>query len=259
MILRRLSQSLKEQNWTAIWIEFVLLVAGVFLGMQVQDWNSDRQDRARAVILSERLRQDLEYERWNYQYVKQYYAEVLANAGRAVDALSGDAPMTDEQFLISAYRATQFVYFPRRQSTYEELIATGSIKLIADQQLRTTAISVFNDTTLDINQTKARDSDYRREFRRATPARIQQALLRQCGDRFLAFGDFQNIVGTLDYPCELSVPQNEISAAATALRHTPALLPALRERFADLQSAGSDLTNSNNASWPTRPATEEAK
>ena len=30
MILRRLSQSLKQQNWTAIWIEFVLLVAGVF-------------------------------------------------------------------------------------------------------------------------------------------------------------------------------------------------------------------------------------
>jgi hypothetical protein len=26
MILRRLTQSLKQQNWTAIWIEFVLLV-----------------------------------------------------------------------------------------------------------------------------------------------------------------------------------------------------------------------------------------
>ena len=31
MILRRLTQSLKEQNWTAIWIEFILLVTGVFL------------------------------------------------------------------------------------------------------------------------------------------------------------------------------------------------------------------------------------
>ncbi len=34
MILRRLSQSLKEQNWMAICIEFVLLVVGVFLGIQ---------------------------------------------------------------------------------------------------------------------------------------------------------------------------------------------------------------------------------
>jgi len=42
MILRRLSQSLKTQNWTAIWIEFILLVSGVFLGIQVSNWNSER-------------------------------------------------------------------------------------------------------------------------------------------------------------------------------------------------------------------------
>ena len=46
MILRRLTQSLKEQNWTAIVIEFVLLVAGVFLGLQVSNWNEARADRA---------------------------------------------------------------------------------------------------------------------------------------------------------------------------------------------------------------------
>lgn len=34
MILRRLAQNLKDQNWIAISIEFVLLVCGVFLGIQ---------------------------------------------------------------------------------------------------------------------------------------------------------------------------------------------------------------------------------
>ncbi len=45
MILRRLSQSLKQQNWTAIWIEFILLVSGVFLGIQVSNWNATRLER----------------------------------------------------------------------------------------------------------------------------------------------------------------------------------------------------------------------
>lgn len=45
MILRRLTQSLKDQNWTAIVIEFVLLVCGVFLGIQVSNWNAARVDR----------------------------------------------------------------------------------------------------------------------------------------------------------------------------------------------------------------------
>ncbi|MEO8974521.1 MAG: hypothetical protein ABI552_01990 [Casimicrobiaceae bacterium] len=47
MILRRLSQSLKEQNWTAIWIEFVLVVAGVFVGIQVANWNGELRDHQR--------------------------------------------------------------------------------------------------------------------------------------------------------------------------------------------------------------------
>lgn len=46
MILRRFSQSLKEQNWTAIAVEFVLLVAGVFLGIQAANWNEERSERA---------------------------------------------------------------------------------------------------------------------------------------------------------------------------------------------------------------------
>lgn len=46
MILRRLAQHLREQNWTAIAIEFVLLVVGVFLGLQVSNWNDARNERA---------------------------------------------------------------------------------------------------------------------------------------------------------------------------------------------------------------------
>ncbi len=45
MLPRRFSQSLREQNWTAIAVEFVLLVAGVFLGIQAANWNEARVER----------------------------------------------------------------------------------------------------------------------------------------------------------------------------------------------------------------------
>ncbi len=45
MILRRFAEALKQQNWAAIAIEFVLLVLGVFLGIQVANWNDARADR----------------------------------------------------------------------------------------------------------------------------------------------------------------------------------------------------------------------
>ena len=46
MLLRRFGQSLKEQNWTAIAVEFVLLIAGGFLGIQAANWNEERTERA---------------------------------------------------------------------------------------------------------------------------------------------------------------------------------------------------------------------
>jgi hypothetical protein len=35
MILRRLTQNLRAQNWTAIVIELLIVVVGVFIGTQV--------------------------------------------------------------------------------------------------------------------------------------------------------------------------------------------------------------------------------
>jgi hypothetical protein len=45
MILRRLSEHLKAQNWTAVTLEFVIVMTGVVIGFQVTAWNAARQDR----------------------------------------------------------------------------------------------------------------------------------------------------------------------------------------------------------------------
>jgi hypothetical protein len=45
MILRRLSANLRGQNWTAIGIEFLIVVVGVFIGTQVANWNQARLEK----------------------------------------------------------------------------------------------------------------------------------------------------------------------------------------------------------------------
>lgn len=47
MIFRRLAQHLKEQNWTAIGIEFILLITGILIALQVTEWNESRRERIR--------------------------------------------------------------------------------------------------------------------------------------------------------------------------------------------------------------------
>ena len=44
MLLRRITEHVKNQNWTAVGLDFVIVVVGVFVGLQVQEW-AEEQDR----------------------------------------------------------------------------------------------------------------------------------------------------------------------------------------------------------------------
>jgi hypothetical protein len=47
MILRRVIIHVREQNWTAVAIDFVIVVTGVFIGIQLGNWNAARIDQQR--------------------------------------------------------------------------------------------------------------------------------------------------------------------------------------------------------------------
>ena len=241
MILRRIISHLRKQEWTAIAIDFLIVVLGVFVATQVTNWNEEREARARAAVYSERLAGDLRYEAWQTEYLIAYYSEVLVNAERAVGALTGGPGLSDEQLVISAYRASQYLFYGTRRATYDEMVSTGDIGLIADQRLRETALTLYSDPTINMITEDARNSAYRIAFRRALAADVQRALLEQCGDKIIQPGDFEGIVGSLNYPCELGLPPAKIAAAARRLRGDPELIAALQLRFADIETAIGNL------------------
>ena len=59
MILRRISEHVKTQNWFAVAIDFVIVVAGVFLGIQLGNWNEARKARVSERQLLESLHRDV--------------------------------------------------------------------------------------------------------------------------------------------------------------------------------------------------------
>lgn len=242
MIFRRFLQRLKQQQWGAIGIELVIVVLGVFLGMQVSNWNEERETNQKAAVFTARLTDDLGKEAWGYEYVIEYNRETNANQRRVLDAMAGKASLPDEQFVISAYRATQYFYNNVRfRATYDELVSTGNIGLIADEKLRAAAIAIFTTPLLDQITQAARDSEFRRLFRETVSAEVQAALLARCGDHDATVLDYTSLKNTLDYPCTLDVPPEKIRAAADALKVLPRFAPALRTRFADNQTALTDL------------------
>ena len=45
MILARITKAIREQNWFAVVLEFIIVIAGVVIGFQITAWNADRHDR----------------------------------------------------------------------------------------------------------------------------------------------------------------------------------------------------------------------
>lgn len=138
MILRRLTQSLREQNWTAIAIEFVLLVVGVFLGIQVSNWNTAQIARNDARDALYRLRNDM---RLSYQltgYGMTFMAENARYANLVYERLqSCQLPEADrDAFATGLYRLGKIVPARFVSTTFDELRDSGKLGLIDDPALR---------------------------------------------------------------------------------------------------------------------------
>ena len=248
MILRRFAEALTQQNWAAIAIEFVLLVLGVFLGIQVANWNEQRTTDRQAGIFTERLRADLLIEAWTYEYLIAYYGEVSSNAERALAALEGRSDASNEQLLISSYRATQFNLGAKRRATYDEMRSTGTLGLVTNAALRDAAALVYAAGLTDLVDNQILGSRYREAFRMRVPVNVQSALGEQCGDRFVPSGDFAQLTGSLEYPCSTGLAQDVIDTAANALRTDQTIVPLLRLRIADVKTViGNQATSNQDA------------
>ena len=142
MILRRLAQNLREQNWTAIAIEFVLLVLGVFLGIQVANWNEDRQQAARQANYLERLRIDFVGIRDRIQQHDNAYRDMVEGGELILSLLRADAdalkdiPVENSQ-MARAYDALLSNRIPPPlPATYIEMRSEGQLSHIANPELR---------------------------------------------------------------------------------------------------------------------------
>lgn len=243
MLLRRVIEHVREQNWFAVGLDFVIVVVGVVIGIQVANWNEERLQAREGALYAARLQADLREEYRNWLGLVDYLGVVRQNADRATAILEGRQEATDEALLIHAYRATQYMYFQRRRSTFEELTSTGSLGLIADQRLRDTASAFFGFQAFDKAFDDGADSPFRRLFRGILPVAVQDALSEHCGDRIVYLGGVGRTRLELDHACETGLTGPQIAAAADALRAHPEVLPTLRLRAMNLRTTIVDLTD----------------
>jgi len=232
MILRRLSQSLKEQNWTAIWIEFVLLVVGVFLGIQVANWNAEREDALLGQDYVRRLSIDLNNDLAAMQAQVAYYTEVL-NAIKQTDTLLQATDADPKTLIINAYRATEISYQPPTQATWQQIVSSGHLGLLPKGAVEGGLAAYYSFNTGDDIYKILSASAYRRVVRDIIPIAIQEAMRADCSDRLDKIGYTVGFKNT----CTLDVEPTLLHSTAEALQHDADVAKSLRSQYSSVNSS----------------------
>jgi|GEM_PF-142126 len=262
MILRRPTKHVKDQNWFAVGLDFVIVVAGVFLGIQIGNWNTDLALHHRAGKLEQQLETEMAAEALNYRFARSYYEEVQANGEVVLGDAEGTRALSDEEYLIKAFRATQYTAANTVHYAFDEIVAAGAADLIKNRDLWVDAVGVYNTVWFEVAAQESRASAYRRLFRENVPLDVQRDARLRCGDIDLSYlgSDVAAAVAAfyepdfvpLNYPCTLSVPAERIAFAAQALREANGLAPALRFRIAELDNTNALIALADEAIKPWR-------
>ncbi|MBS0569876.1 MAG: hypothetical protein JSS28_04670 [Proteobacteria bacterium] len=126
-MLRHVIAHLRRQDWTAIVIQFVLLVTGVFLGIQVSNWNQDRGDRAHERELLVDLRAEVAESIRQTQIRTRAFAQVERSGQRAIAFLDAgkDCGNACWPVLVDFFHTSQWQRVTVHLPTYDEMRRNG--------------------------------------------------------------------------------------------------------------------------------------
>lgn len=225
MLLRRFSERFAKQDWTAIVIEFAIVVAGVFVGIQVSNWNADRADQRRAHAYLARIHGDLLTDQRAIDNSVAYWKKVIAYGGAAT-AYAERGELVDGsrwRTVLSFYQASQMLPFRLADSTYQELVSSGDLGLIRDEKLRSALAGYYvTGPAVSTDYILRYAPEYRTVVRGYTPAALSDYVWKHCV-RSVGEMDESFVTG-----CESPVSEAEAQAVLDGYLAAPGILPALR-------------------------------
>jgi len=138
VLIRRLAQGFRNQDWFAVVVELLVVIVGLVAAFQVDRWWEDRASRRSEAEYISRLVADLEEDVPALEFAvslaqvrldfADHLAEVVEDPSRALERPT---------YFLAAVVQAAYTYTPSLAShTFEDLRSTGNFKLIRDADIR---------------------------------------------------------------------------------------------------------------------------
>ncbi len=231
MVVRRIQEHVAGHNWFAVLVDLVIVTIGVFIGIQVSNWNADRLERGEARAYHALIIEDLVANEQELAERAGYYRQVRAHALAAMAALEASAPL-GEAFLVNSYQATQVSPIRMERSAYDEMLVSGMAKSFADPAVRR-RLSSYYAGTARLEEATIFSTGYRDRIRREMTFAVQRRLRERCSDQIAVSREGVETI-TLPERCSVDLPAATLSRAAGDLGAIPGIENDLARHIGDL-------------------------
>lgn len=158
MLLRRFAKHVKDQNWFAVGLDVIVVIVGIFLGMQFTEWNDRMKDRDDSKEFLYRIYSELQDTERASSRVRQRRLELIKPLSEAARIIfdSQQKEQLSEQHCFALGTSHFFNINVPKLPSMTELMSTGRVYIIEDQKLRTDLIKLeqtFSSLQTAIEQT----------------------------------------------------------------------------------------------------------
>jgi hypothetical protein len=184
----------------------------------VANWNQQRQAAKETRQMLVQLKPELKQLEGFSTSARNYYATTGRYADTALLGWNAHPTVSDAQFVIAAYQASQIFGFNNNGASWALVFGASELRNIPDSEARQalTRLMTFDYGTINIAAVQTR---YRDRIREVIPDSIQQQVRKQCGDII------NGADGTVVLPetCPMAIDPSLAASTARDLRSEPSL------------------------------------
>jgi hypothetical protein len=231
VVVRRFRDHVAKHNWFAVGIDVTVVVLGVFLGLQANNWNEERLDRDRGQQYRQRLIDDLAANQEDFRQRIVYYRQDHDLGYAALQDLRRSNSRDPSAFLLEAFKAANILPRSTRRSTYQEIVSAGAMGSLGNEFIRQKVMSYYSglDMTDALTMTLP---PYRDRLRTIMPYEIQRAILVDCPEI-----DKEDAQGRpdvfLNASCRPKLDAEQAASAASQIRSAPGIQLDLTRSIVD--------------------------
>lgn len=242
MIIKRLAEGIKNQDWFVVMVEVMIVVVGIFIGLQVDDWNEQRKEKSLSRMYQQNLLSDLRNDVVRIKSRIDYLSTELTLGEQALSLLTNKNTLPQDPIgaIISFYAPSNKWAYYSNQATFDELRSSGRLDLIGDKTVRD------NIVTLYARRKNAKElGDYSLSYRNHIRGIIPIGIGTQISNSCESFPENDNGVttGRMKLDCTIDVDEKQAATIVQKIIDHPDTEHTLTLQMSNLVTHQKSLRN----------------